>query len=167
MPVRPPQMYQVTLRNQGTARSTQSEWMFDTVKSTTAIGTFRSMEKDLATDHGSEPSDHDGDSMYGMPPMNSFNSGGGTRGSDPAYIGILDTVRSMVVIKTPPDEKDVPEFLTDGVPLEKADVVKGPFTPPSQEPPPAYTGSVRSSQRLSHTARKSTDGWATMLRVVM
>jgi serine/threonine-protein kinase 24/25/MST4 len=138
--------------------------MFDTVKSTAAIGTYRNMEKDLVTDHGSEPSDHDEDSMYGVPPMDSFNSGGGTRGSDPVYIGISDAVRSTVVIKTPPNEKDVPGLLADGVSSESADVVEGPSTPPSQEPPPAYTGSVRSSRRSSYATRKSTDGRGTVLR---
>jgi hypothetical protein len=105
--------------------------MFDIVKSTAAIGTYRNMEKDLVTDHGSEPSNHDEDSMYGVPPMDSFNSGGGMRGSDPVYIGISEAVRSTVVIKTPPNEKEVPGLLADGVSSENADVVEGPSTPAS------------------------------------
>jgi hypothetical protein len=116
---------------------------------------YSSLEKDLVTDHGSEPSNHDEDSMYGMPPMDSFNSGGGMRGSDPVYIGISDAVWSTVVIKTPPNEKDVSGFLVDRVSSEYADVVEGPSTPPSQEPPPAYTGSVRSPRRSSYATRNN------------
>ena len=138
--------------------------MFDTVKSTAAMGTYRNMEKDLTTHHGLEPSDHDEDSMYGVPPMDSFNSGGGTRGSDPVYLGMADAVRSTVVIKTPPDEKDVPSPLLDGVASESTEIAEGPSTPPSQEPPPAYTGSVRSSRRSSCAARNTTDGRGTVLR---
>ena len=138
--------------------------MFDTVKSTAAMGTYRNMEKDLVTDHGSEPSDHDEDSMYGLPQTDSFNSGGGTRGSDPVYSGMPDAVRSTVVIKTPPNERDVPRLLAEAVSSENTDSVAGPSTPPSQDPPPAYTGSVRSSRRSSYATRSTTDGRGTVLR---
>lgn len=154
-------MYQVTVRNRDTARSTQSEWTFDTVKSTAAMGTFRNMEKDLVAYHGLDPSE---DSMYGVPPMDSINTGGATRGSDPVYFGMPDAVHSTVVIKTPPDERDVPRLPADGLPSENAESASGPSTPPSREPPPAYTGSVRSSRRSSYATRNTTDGRGTVLR---
>ena len=138
--------------------------MFDTVKSAAAMGTYRNMEKDLVADHVLEPSDHDQDSMYGVPPMDSFNSGGGTRGSDLIYSGMPDVVRSTVIIKSPPDVKEVPRLPTDGASSEGADSAKGPSTPPSQDPPPAYTGSVRSSRRSSYATRSTTDGRGTLLR---
>ena len=50
----------------------QSKWMFDTVKSAAAMGTYRNMKKDLTAEHILESSDHDRDSMYGVPPMDSF-----------------------------------------------------------------------------------------------
>ena len=156
-------MYQATVRRD-TARSMQSEWMFDTVKSAAAMGTYRSMERDLVSHHEPEQSDHDNDSMYGVPPMDSFNSGGATRGSNQPHFGIPDAVHSTVVIKTPPDEKDIPAVLADGVTSENADSAEPPPTPPSQEPPPAYTGSVRSSRRSSYATRNMTDGRGTVLR---
>lgn len=163
-PARTPQLYQATVRNRDTARTMQSEWMFDTVKSAAAMGTYRSMEKDLAAHHEIQSSDHDDDSMYGVPPMDSFNSGGATRGSDPVFFGMPDGAQSTVVIKTPPNGKDVPGLLADGVLSENADSAEGPSTPPSQEPPPAYSGSVRSSRRASCAERNMTEGRGTVLR---
>lgn len=144
----------------------QSEWVFDTVRSGAAMGTYRSMEKDLVAHHEFDPSDHDDDSMYGVPEQGSFNTGGATRGSDPLSLGIHlpDAARSTVVIKMPPDEKNVPALLADGAPSENADGVEGPSTPPSQEPPPAYTGSMRSSRRSSYATRSMRDGRGTVLK---
>jgi len=60
--------------------------------------------------------------------------------------------------------KDAPRLLADGVPSEIADCAEEPSTPPSHEPPPAYTGSVRSSRRSSYATRNVTDGRGTVLR---
>lgn len=138
--------------------------MFDTVRSTAAMGTYRNMEKDLVNQHQVEPSDHDDDSMWGVPPMDSINSSNATRGSDPMFPRMHDAVRSTVVIKTPQDDKGVPELVADGGSPESADVIDRALTPPSQEPPPAYTGSVRSSRRSSYATRNTTDGRGTVLR---
>ena len=140
--------------------------MFDTVRSSVAMGSISSMEKDLVIHHEFDPSDHDDDSMYGVPPQDSFNSGLATRGSDPVNLGMRlpEGVHSTVVIKTPPDEKDVPALLADVVSPENADSVESPSTPPSQEPPPAYTGSVRPSRRSSYATRSMRDGRGTVLR---
>ena len=140
--------------------------MFDTVRSAAAMGTYRSMEKDLVPHHEFDPSDHDDDSMYGVPQQGSFNSGGATRGSDPTNLGmrLSDAIHSTVAIKMPPDEKDVPVLPTDEVSSGNTGSAEEPSTPPSQEPPPAYTGSVRSSRRSSYAARSMKDGRGTVLR---
>lgn len=122
------------------------------------MGTYRSMEKDLIPHHEFDPSNHDGDSMYGVPQLGSFNSDGATRGSGPVNLG-------TVLVKIPHDEEDTPALLADYVSSENADNVEGPSTPPSQEPPPAYTGSVRSSGRSSYATRSMRDGRGTVLRV--
>lgn len=146
-------MYQPTVRD--TARSMQSEWMFDTVKSAAAMGTYRSMEKDLIPHHEVDGSDHDDDSMYGVRQQDSFDSGAATRGSDPVNLGMRlpDAIHSTVAIKMPADEA-----------AENMDSVDRPSTPPSQEPPPAYTGSVRSSRRSPYAVRSTRDGRGTVLR---
>lgn len=140
--------------------------MFDTVKSTAAMGTYSSMEKDLIPHHEYDPSDHDDDSMYGVQQQGSFNSGGATRGSDPVNLGrhLPDAVHSTVAIKMPAEEKDAPGLLADEVSSENTDSVERPSTPPSQEPPPAYTGSVRSSTRSSYATRSMKDGRGTVLK---
>ena len=157
-------MYQATVRD--TTRSMQSEWMFDTVRTAAAMGTYRSMEKDIIPHHEFDPSDHDDDSMYGVPQQGSFNSGGATRGSDPVNFGmhLSDAIHSTVAIKMPSDEKDAPALLADEVPPVNAASTEEPSTPPSQEPPPAYTGSVRASRRSSYAARSIRDGRGTVLR---
>ena len=158
-------MYQATVRNWDTARSAQSEWMFDTVRSAAAMGTYRSMEKDLIPHHEVDPSDHDDDSMYGVRQQESFDSSAATRGSEPVNLGMRlpDAVHSTVAIKLAVDEKDVPGLLADET-GENADSVDRPCTPPSQEPPPAYTGSVRSTRRSPYAVRSTRDGRGTLLR---
>lgn len=148
-------MYQPSVRNWDTARSAQSEWMFDTVRSAAAMGTYRSMEKDLIAHHDVDPSDHDDDSMYGVRQQESFDSGAATRGSEP-LMRLPDAVHSTVAIKTAVEEKDEVGENTDGV--------DRPCTPPSQEPPPAYTGSVRSTRRSPYAVRSTRDGRGTLLR---
>ena len=140
--------------------------MFDTVRSAAAMGTYRSMEKDLISHNEIDPSDHDDDSMYGVPQQGSFNSGGATRGSEPVNLGMRlpDVIHSTVAIKMPPDEKDAPPLLTGEVSPGNTGSAEEPSTPPSQEPPPAYTGSVRSSRRSSYAARSMKDGRGTVLR---
>lgn len=130
------------------------------------MGTYRSMEKDIIPHHGFDPSDHDGDSMYGVPQQGSFDSGGATRGSDPVNLGmhLSDAIHSTVAIKMPSDEKEAPALLADEVPSGNTGSAEEPSTPPSQEPPPAYTGSVRSSRRSSYAARSIRDGRGTVLR---
>jgi len=141
--------------------------MFDTVRSAAAMGTYRNMEKDLIPHHEFDPSNHDDDSMYGVPHQGSFNSGGATRGSDPVNLGmrLSDAIHSTVAIKMPPDEKkDDPALLADEMSPGNAGSAEEPPSPPSQEPPPAYTGSVRSSRRSSYAARSIRDGRGTVLR---
>ncbi|KAF7355317.1 Ste20-like serine/threonine kinase [Mycena sanguinolenta] len=81
------QPFQPTVRaweNNGTVRS---DWNFDTIKSVSAMGTFRSMAKDLVMPPGMELDEYDEDSdmeeVHG-----SIDTGAATKGSDPINIGL-------------------------------------------------------------------------------
>ncbi|TCD66979.1 hypothetical protein EIP91_000659 [Steccherinum ochraceum] len=163
---RGPQMYQATIKANGTWDGTvRSEWNFDTIRTNSAMGSLRSMVKDL------EPADDeyydDQDSMYGVP--ESIDTSGATKGSDPpsglAAIGMHSqaAAHSTVLIRSsgsPAPEKDIPELLADNASAETGSTE--PSTPPQRaddavEPPPAYTGSVRSSRRSSYAMRNNVE----------
>ncbi|KAF8897533.1 kinase-like domain-containing protein [Infundibulicybe gibba] len=176
------QIYQPTVRNSlawdGNA-SMRSDWNFDTIKSSSAMGTFRSMVKDLPTPNGmelDEESISDIDDNTG-----SFDTNGATQGSDPTMgvaLGLnADAIHSTVIIKpvsSPTSEKDVATLLamkdesTDdansgilGIPLEWA--VKADHLAPLGAPP-AYSGSMRNSRRASYAARNAVNGTGTVIR---
>ncbi|CAL1700618.1 unnamed protein product [Somion occarium] len=167
-PGRQPQMYQATVRNSvawdGTLRS---DWNFDTIRTTSAMGSFRSMAKDLA---GLAPEEgeysEEERSLYDVP--ESIDTSGATKGSDLQTSGIgaiamnSQAGHSTVVIRPvaspSPVEKGIPELLAETVSGE-TEGSSGPSTLPQEsssdatEPPPAYSGSVRSSRRSSYAAR--------------
>ncbi|KAF7288217.1 Ste20-like serine/threonine kinase [Mycena chlorophos] len=147
----------------------RSDWNFDTIRSSaSAMGTFRSMAKDLTLPPGmelDEEEERSDDEVHG-----SIDTGGATKGSDPipiASIGLhTEAAHSTVLIRTPKSEKDVPALLED---TSSADSHSdAPQTPPQDNlglgAPPAYTGSVRSSRRSSYAARNSMTGAGTALR---
>lgn len=180
-PARAPQYYQATVRNSGAWDGTlRSEWDFNTIRTTSAMGSLRSMAKDIMPP-GMEPDDNfddvpeeDEDTFEG----NTIDTTAATtKGSDVplqpagAALGGLgmnaDAEHSTVVIRAFPksSEKD-PSLMTDS----GSDETSGSPTPstPSQsaeniaaqiadavEPPPAYTGSVRSSRRSSYAMRNN------------
>lgn len=176
-PGRTPQMYVPSIRNSGVWDGTvRSEWNFDTLKSTSAMGSYRSMARDFAT-HGTIPDEYeyedDGGSTYEV--HESIQTDGATKGSDiPSNNGIMgnaEASHSTVVIRPPPsaEEKDLPSLLQDTSSEETAAGAE-PSTPPqgeappppdSTEPPPAYSGtvtgqgSVRSTRRASYAARNN------------
>ncbi|KAI0759909.1 kinase-like domain-containing protein [Irpex lacteus] len=176
-PGRTPQMYVPSIRNSGVWDGTvRSEWNFDTLKSTSAMGSYRSMARDFAT-HGTIPDEYeyedDGGSTYEV--HESIQTDGATKGSDiPSNNGIMgnaEASHSTVVIRPPPshEEKDLPSLLQDTSSEETAGGAE-PSTPPqgeappppdSTEPPPAYSGtvtgqeSVRSTRRASYAARNN------------
>jgi serine/threonine-protein kinase 24/25/MST4 len=158
------QMYQPTVRNSlawdGTAHS---EWNFDTIKSTAAMGTFRSMAKDLMipTIHGEDDDDF---SVY-EEGQGSVDTGGATKGSDPMVtpgLGVnSQAAHSTVIIKAPrtPAERDIPTLLAG---TEKSAGSPDPMV--GLGAPPAYTGSVRTTRRASYAARNAVNGAGTVVR---
>jgi len=75
---------------------------------------------------------------------------------------------STVMIKSPPEEQDIPTLLaaTDASPSDSG--ASGPITPLEgglpEDSPPAYTGSVRPTKRSSYAARHRTTGAGTVMR---
>jgi len=150
-------MYQATVR-QSMAwdnATMRSDWNFDTIKSTTAMGTFRSMVKDLEIPpdmiEDDERSD-DGD-FHG-----SMSTGGATKGSDPLVSGGLgmnsQAAHSTVLIRTA-------DCLDDDEEQAISDNSATPLDPLGA--PPAYSGSVRTGRRASYQARTSPRGAGTVL----
>lgn len=163
-------MFQASVRNSvawddGTMRS---DWNFDTIKSTSAMGTFRSMAKDLVMPPGMELDEEDEDNddeAYG-----SIDTSGATKGSVPLTAGGLgmnsQAAHSTVIIKpsrstASEPEQDLPTLLASGDSSSAESA--SPQTPP-QGAPPAYTGSVRSNRRASYAARSAVDGAGTVVR---
>ncbi|KAI0796648.1 kinase-like domain-containing protein [Abortiporus biennis] len=153
-PGRGPQPYQATIRNSGAwDGSVRSEWNFDTIKTSSVMGTFRSLAKDLAEVTPEEDAEDTSDSLYDI---SEVDSTGATKGSDGIGMNV-DAAHSTVVIRPVSSlvqDKDIPELLADTASNETASIE--PSTPPqgdNAEPPPAYTGSVRSSRRSSYAAR--------------
>lgn len=159
-------MYQATVRNSGAWDGTlRSDWNFDTVRTTSAMGSFRSMAKDLAELTSEEDYDAEDRSLYDVP--ESVDSTGATKGSDLATSGIAMNAQaghSTVVIRSfsgsPAKEKDIPELLAETASAETEGSIE-PSTPPqgpsadNSESPPAYSASVRSARRSSYAARNN------------
>lgn len=142
----------------------QSDWAFDTVK-TSAMGTYRNMARDIMPPGmvPDEQDEDDGSSMYGVP--SSYASGAATRGSDLKGLGSNpDALHSTVVIKPLPEERDIPSLLAEEESSDNLASIVRPSTPPQLGPPPAYSGSVRSSRRASYSARNNTSGPGTVVR---
>ena len=186
-PARAPQYYQATVRNSGAWDGTlRSDWDFNTIRTTSAMGSLRSMAKDIMPP-GMEPDDdfddvteEDEDTFEG----NTIDTTAATtKGSDvplqptAAALGGLgmnaDAGHSTVVIRAFPKsaerelgrEKD-PSLMTDSG-SDETSGSPAPSTPSHSteniaaqiadavEPPPAYTGSVRSSRRSSYAMRNN------------
>lgn len=177
-PGRPPQMYQASVRNSGAWDGTlRSDWNFDTIRTSSAMGSLRSMAKDLMPP-GMVPDEEEEyeSSLYDVRP--SIDTGAATRGSDGLAGSALgmnaQAAHSTVIIRpirSPVDEKDVPSLVPDTSSDETAGDGEAPSTPPQEEvapdaadtpepvePPPAYSGSVRSSRRSSYAARTNLAG---------
>ncbi|KAI0081798.1 Pkinase-domain-containing protein [Panus rudis PR-1116 ss-1] len=165
-PGRAPQMYQATVRNSGAWDGTyRSDWNFDTVKTNSAMGSFRSMAKDLEDLTPEEEYDEEERSLYNVP--ESVDTSAATKGSEGVTSGIgaiamnSQAGHSTMVIRplSPGRERDIPELLADTASNETAGIPE-PSTPPQNpadttEPPPAYSGSVRSPRRASYAARNN------------
>ncbi|KZT24501.1 Pkinase-domain-containing protein [Neolentinus lepideus HHB14362 ss-1] len=166
-PHRGHQMYQPSVRNsiaswEGTMRS---DWNFDTIKTSSAMGTFRGMAKDIMPpDMIPDEEDYSGDeSAYEGEVRPSVDSSAATKGSGTTGIGMsLQAAHSTMVIKPPPDARDIPDLTAPD--SSSAETAATPSTPPQSQtedvPPPAYTstGSTRSPRRASYAARSNTSG---------
>ncbi|KAH9844330.1 Pkinase-domain-containing protein [Rhodofomes roseus] len=162
-PSKAPQMYQATVRNSGAWDGTlRSDWSFDTVRTNSAMGSIRSMARDLLPpemipdedEYDDDPSIYDNE---GSIDTTAATSGG----SAPLALGMnAGAQHSTVIIRPlspPADEKAVPSLMSDNASDETAGSAE-PATPPMNEPPPAYTGSVRTTRRASYQARNNLNG---------
>jgi serine/threonine-protein kinase 24/25/MST4 len=159
----------------------RSEWNFDTIKST-AMGTLSSMVRDLprpqGTDEGSE--EYPGDDGSFEEGQGSFDTSAATQGSEPltksaSGIGLnAQASHSTVVIRqpqTPGEEQDVVALVASAEAGSSAEESSGPEIPPQNGfpenitgPPPAYTGSMRSTnRRASYKARNAVNGPGTII----
>ncbi|KAG7096960.1 hypothetical protein E1B28_004357 [Marasmius oreades] len=152
------QMYQATIRNSmhwdGNV-SMRSDWNFDTIKTSSVMGTFRSMAKDLVI------SDTEEDAFEEEPAMDTIDTGGATKGTG----GMNEPGgQSTMVLKDAPtsssSEKDMASLLEAS--NDSSD--SGDSSPQETTPPPAYSGSMRSSRRSSYAARNSVNGAGTVMR---
>ncbi|KAG6817407.1 hypothetical protein H0H87_009051 [Tephrocybe sp. NHM501043] len=168
------QMYQPTVKQNQTWDTMRSDWDFDTVKSSSAMGTFRTMAKDLDMPLGMVP-DEDEEDASDDEFQGSIDTGAATKGSDPKVLGIgmsAAAAHSTVIIKSPhppSSEKGISELLAseeaisdgaDGNPEDDSERAA------ALGAPPAYTGSVRSNRRASYSARMSAEGPGTIIREV-
>jgi len=163
------QVYQPSVRNNAAWDNNgtmKSDWNFDTIQSAAAMGTFRSMAKDLAMPPTMEADDDD-ISLY-EEDHPSVDNGGATNWSESLVGGDLglssQAAHSTVNIKPsrPPPELDIPMLLASGSSSPDQTPSGSPATPP-EGAPPAYSGSVRSRRRASHAERTSVRGAGTIL----
>ncbi|KAG0709634.1 kinase-like domain-containing protein [Suillus ampliporus] len=162
-----PAAYQATIR--GTAMwesngTIRSDWNFDTVKSTSVMGTFSSVAKDLLPEMDDEDMGGDEPSIY-EEDEGSIETAGAVKGSAPlgsGGIGMnMGAAHSTVVIKTPLDEQNISSLLE---PTTPSHVTHPADDGTSLGAPPAYTGSMRSARRSSYAARHKMTGAGTIMR---
>ncbi|KAA1466516.1 Pkinase-domain-containing protein [Dentipellis sp. KUC8613] len=171
-PARAAQPYQATARNSiasWDAGTLRSEWNFETIKSTAAMGTFRGMARDLMPP-GMVPDEDDESVFETAEDGQTMDSTTALKGSEiPAHGGIgisSQAAHSTVLIRSPNtsqrEEEDVPSLLAaeEDVSSEETAAVT-PSTPPQQGEgsplgaPPAY---VRTPRRASYAARNAAGG---------
>jgi len=142
----------------------KSDWNFDTIKSTSAMGTFRSMANDITMPAAMEGYDDEMSFYEGHPSMDTSDA---INRSGPLVGGGLglssQAAHSTVVIKHahPVPEIDIPTPLASG--SSSADELPSGTTAPPEGAPPAYTGSIRSKRRASYAERTSAYGAGTIL----
>ncbi|KAL0949993.1 hypothetical protein HGRIS_010004 [Hohenbuehelia grisea] len=159
------QPFQPTVRNSmawDTNASIRSDWNFETIKSMSAMGTFRSMAKDLAPmPPGMIPDEED---EYQSDGGNaSVDTAAATKGSDPLVNGLgmnSQAAHSTVIIR-PPRSAAVDQDASG--PLDTVDESTNRGESPPLGAPPAY-GSIRSSRRTSYAGRTSLNGAGTVMR---
>ncbi|KAK7470646.1 hypothetical protein VKT23_002070 [Stygiomarasmius scandens] len=162
-----PQMYQATVRNSmawDANSSIRSDWNFDTIKTSSVMGTFRGMAKDLASTPTFE--DEEDESYVVSDSHASVDTAGATRGSDPIIEGVIGSnagaAHSTVLIKSPISQE--PEADVETL-LAANDEAMGEPSSSNDAPPPAYnSGSIKSTRRSSYAIRQSVNGAGTVVR---
>ncbi|KAF5370106.1 hypothetical protein D9758_001049 [Tetrapyrgos nigripes] len=163
-----PQINQATVRSNmswDTTGSMRSDWNFDTIKTSSVMGTFRSIAKDLPLASPTEEPEDD-DEAFGFVDRGSVDSAAATRGSDPIVEGGLGSnpgaSHSTVIIKEPLFEE--PEMDVETM-LAESEAVSGSGDAVDNAPPPAYnSGSMKGTRRSSYAARHSVNGAGTVVR---
>ncbi|KAI6047184.1 kinase-like domain-containing protein [Pisolithus marmoratus] len=155
-----PPKYQHT--NQQSINDTiRSDWHFDTIKSTSVMGTFRSAAKGLVPAIENDDLAVDDQSIY-EEDQDSFDTGGAVKGStiiDPTVVRMNSHVtHSTVRINVIPQDGDLP-VLTASTGVQGDD-----SETEALDAPPAYSGSMRSPRRSSYAARHKTTGAGTIMR---
>lgn len=151
-----PQMYQATVRQSGNWGDTlRSDWAFDTVKTSSVMGTFRSAAKDVMPEGmiPDEDEQYDDEDYLNREEL----SVAAQHGSDV----VAQASHSTVHIRPPAPE---PVTIDD----KSAPLVDEPTTSAAalgQGPPPAYNqASLRGARRSSYGQRTSSDGRGHSLR---
>jgi serine/threonine-protein kinase 24/25/MST4 len=154
--------------NNGTIRS---DWNFDTVHTNSAMGTFRSIAKDLLPPGMEEDEDYveDDASVVDEGKHASIDTakGSGPITSADAIGSNMQAAHSTIIIRPAPeepDERDLPSLLASDEMGSSAEDGTGPATSsrlsgsPPLGAPPAYTGSMRSGRRSSYAERNDMRG---------
>lgn len=163
------QAYQPTVK--GTANwesnaTLRSDWNFDTLKTSSVMGTFSSAARDLLPDMDDEEAEED-PLVYDEDDQ-SVDTEGAVKGSEQLVssgIGLShQATHSTVLIKSLPEDQDVPTLLStaDASPSDSPITLQEGEMP--QDAPPAYSGSVRSMKRSSYAARHKMTGAGTVMR---
>ncbi|KAG6814179.1 hypothetical protein H0H92_000855 [Tricholoma furcatifolium] len=164
-----PQMYQPTMRQSQAWDTVRSDWNFDTIKSSSsAMGTFRTMTRDLKMPLGMVADEEEGsDEEF----QDSVSTGAATKDSRSQVAGGIGmnthAAHSTVIIKSPhppSEDKEISELLSEEVIPEEASDADDEQRDTSLGAPPAYTGSIRSNRRASYSARMSEEGAGTIIR---
>ncbi|KAI3612319.1 ste20-like serine threonine kinase [Moniliophthora roreri] len=165
-PQRGHQVHQGTVRGtmQWDANSSiRSDWNFDTIKTSSVMGTFRSMAKDLVIPDENED-DQDVASLTEI--HGSIDTGAATKGTDPSIGSNPLAAHSTVILKdvppSPASEKDMASLINAQQASSESAVDDSPN--PDSTPPPAYSGSMRSGRRSSYAARNAVNGAGTIMR---
>lgn len=147
------QPYQPTIRNSGTwdNGTVRSDWNFDTIKTSSVMGSFRSMAREIMPPEMIP--DEDTTSLH-TADLGSINTSAATK-AESGLGSNTQAAHSTVIIKPIPTVEN---------PDAEA-VVGSPPSPTHDSPPPAYSGSLRSStRRSSYAERHATHGTGTALR---
>ncbi|KAH9943417.1 Pkinase-domain-containing protein [Epithele typhae] len=180
-PGRAPQYYQATIRNSGAWDGTlRSDWDFNTIRTNSAMGSLRSMAKDIMPPGMVPDDDYEdgGDDQSMFDPSTINTTAATTKGSDVPLspqvgmggIGMnAEAGHSTVVIRSlskgANGDTDATSLMTDtgsdettyGTPVTPSQSTESVETKVGEasEPPPAYRGSMRGTRRSSYTARQN------------